>query len=40
MDAKDIQTKNYSMFTLATISFFIFNTIVVISLVFTIMKNS
>lgn len=39
MDRKEIQMKNHSLFTLGTISFFIFNTIVFILLVFAIMKN-
>jgi len=40
MDSQEIQTKKYAMFTLGTISFFIFNTVVVISLALAIMKNS
>jgi hypothetical protein len=40
MDSQEIQTRKYSMFTLGTISFFIINTVVVVSLVLAIMKNS
>jgi hypothetical protein len=40
MEAQEIQTRKYSMFTVGTISFFILNTIAVITLVLTIVKHS
>jgi len=40
MNTKEIQTRNYSLFTVGTIGFFIFNTIVVVSMVLIMMSQS
>jgi|GEM_PF-3632393 hypothetical protein len=40
MNTKELQSRNYSMFTLGTIGFFIVNTVVVVSLVFLMMNQS
>ena len=40
MNSKEIQTRNYSLFTVGTIGFFIFNTIIVVSMVLIMMSQS